>query len=40
MQVRTRTTAWFAVVVFAYYYKAVLFGFVGRCSGCGACAGH
>ena len=30
---RTRTTAWFAVVIFAYYYKAVLCGFVGHTLG-------
>ena len=30
MHVRTRATAWFGVVVFAYYYKVIVFGFGGE----------
>jgi hypothetical protein len=30
MQVRTRATAWFGLVVFAYYYKVLVFGFGGE----------
>ena len=33
LQIRTAATAWFAVVVFAYYYKAVLCGFLGHTLG-------
>ena len=33
MQIRTRATVWFGVVVFAYYYKAVLCGFFGHTLG-------
>ena len=30
MHRRTRATAWFGVVVFAYYYKVAVFGFGGE----------
>lgn len=30
MPVRTRTMVWFGIVVFAYYYKALVFGLVGE----------
>jgi hypothetical protein len=30
---RTKVAVWFAVIVFAYYYKAVLFGFFGHVLG-------